>query len=160
MFVPAARVHALCVARHFVAHALLRSNKRDASLIISKRLTRIGKLAGSLGVKPSDDAEIGGDEAADAAEVAEVAEVAGGQVMRHGHASVMSVAQLVADVLPDGAQYIGACTWSLLFACVDVGAFPLALLTIRASRQVAPTFRTSGSSCASFDARWWTTTPR
>ena len=75
-----------------VAHtALLRSNKRDASLIISKRLTRIGKLAVSLGEKPSDDE---GDEVADAAEVV------GGPVMRHGHALVMSVAQVEADVVP------------------------------------------------------------
>lgn len=99
-----------CALDYTVAHtALLRSNKRDASLIISKRLTRIGKLAVSLGEKPSDDE---GDEVADAAEVV------GGPVMRHGHALVMSVAQVVADVVPNGAQYIGTRGVCLLCALI------------------------------------------
>lgn len=117
-----------CALHDTVAHAaLLRSNKRDASLIISKRLTRIGKLAGSLDEKPSDD-EVEGNGAADAAEVA------GGPVMRHGHAHVMSVAQLVADVLPNGAQYIGTPEICSLRALMLVHFHSLYLRSVRHDR--------------------------
>ena len=64
-------------------------------------MTRIGKLAGSLGLDPRDAPEVDGDDAAAAAEVA------GGQIMQHGRGQIMPVAMLLTEVLPNGAQYNG-----------------------------------------------------
>ena len=93
-----------CTLHHvklFLTQRLFRSNKRNASQIIAKRLTRIGKLAGSLGLDPCVVPEVDGNDADDAAEVA------GGQIMQHGRGQIMPVALLRTKVLPDGAQYNG-----------------------------------------------------
>ena len=83
------------------AHVRFRSNKRDASKLIAKRLTRLAKLAANLDVEAGDDDEVGDDAVGDA-------EAAGDDpIMQHGHGLIMHVAALLTSVLPDGAQYNG-----------------------------------------------------
>lgn len=93
-----------------VADTPLRSNKRDASKLIAKRMTRIAKIAGHLPLDTGDDLEdanaADGDDGADGAgDAGDVGH--GDQIMRHGRADLMSVAVLRTNVLPDGSQWIG-----------------------------------------------------
>ena len=125
LYFRAATIHYLMV--HW--QCLLRSNKRDASKIISKRLTRVAKLAVHLAppmvdedeAAYADDAEVdvpvvGVDDVAAgvgaaAAGVGEVvaAAVADEHIMvtRRKRALVMELDALRTSVLPDGAQYRG-----------------------------------------------------
>lgn len=87
---------------------LLRSNRRDASKLISLRLTRHAKIAEHLGL----EAVVAGDAMVAAA----------GGIMQHGRGHTVSVVTLLADVLPNGAQWRGR-RLVLLYALVLRGLF-------------------------------------
>lgn len=80
---------------------LLRSNRRDASKLISLRLTRHAKIAEHLGL----EAVVAGDAMVAAA----------GGIMQHGRGHTVSVVTLLVDVLPNGAQWRGS---YMLWCCV------------------------------------------